>query len=513
MSDLAVQNVGSTEGYKIRLKNNKGLQEQREAYYVSLFEQQGVNEKTAKKYAKAQLKNDLAKERVEDRVVCYSKDEAEALKKSGRINPDDVSYLSKKQRKVVDRNREDFYTDGKFDSEKYKKHFVDASGEDYCMNDGSNLERPEDHTEAGYLGTSDTRTRRMARKAGLDTTSLAGKRLLHVTGMSAIGSAAGGLFTSASKTKATFYSEANVTHRGDFISDPMKTVVKVGSSVPGGAILGGTLGALAGIATIDAVGGEKDLFNGREPKAIIESGNVKGLDKRIQPFMAAIIADKNLNNTQKSELVEKAIGKNSSSLANRREIAAMYTDFLDASKKAKPAPKPEPKPNDNGNGKIDNGNGKVDNGNGKVDDNNGKKPCEWEPIQDKVDIGKAMYTPKKGECWRDIVVAKYGILPTDKDFNKVLRALKHANGLSDAQCRQNIQPRQMALPDELLGRQRTDAKVKGSVHRYNPQHKFAGRYVANQKDRYGSQDCENKVTYYEDKAKRDKAIKEHNEAK
>lgn len=516
MEDLSVQNVSSSQ-MKVRLTNNEGLQEQRKAYYESLFRQQGVNEETAQKYAQAQLENDLVQERVQNRVVCYSKDEAENLKKSGNVNPDDVSYLTKKQRKVVDRNKEDFYTDGKFDSEKYKKHFVDASGDDYCMNDGSNLERPEDHTEAGYLKTSDTRTRAMAKKAGLDTTNLGLKRAAHVAGISGLTSFVGGLFTSASKQKVSFESVANVTHNKDFISDPMKDVVKAGSSVPGAAIAGGMLGALTGLATIDAVRGDKDLFGGREPKAIIESRNVKGLDEKIKPFMAAIIADKNLTNDQKAQLVEKAIGKNSSSLANRREIAAMYSNFLIESKNAADKNKVKPTvptgssvpstPSVSTGPSVPTGPSVLSTP-VPVED---KCPLEDYDGKIKDPIGKTMYRPRKGECWRDIVVAKYGILPTDKNFNKVVRELKHKNGLSDEQCRQNIQPTNMALPDELLGYGRTDAKVKGSVRNYRKQPGFKGEYVPSFKENkgYGLKDgCDNNYGVFKTPEERDAKRKE-----
>src|SRR5574344_1222645 len=154
-----------------RLKDDKQLQKERKEQYAALVEQQGINKKTAGKYADAMVKNDIAEERVAHRIVCYSKEEAEQLKKSGQYNPDDISYLSKKERAAVDKNSGDFFTNGKFDSEKYKQKFVNWSGEDYCLNDGSKLERPEDSSAANYFKISDRRAKNMAKKGGLDTTN------------------------------------------------------------------------------------------------------------------------------------------------------------------------------------------------------------------------------------------------------------------------------------------------------------------------------------------------------
>lgn len=478
---------------KERRAARKDLQEQ----YMSKFLASGMDEKTAKKYAKAQVENDAAAERVARTVTYYDKEAGKAAKKL--VKKDDMPFfveiLSKKDKKVIDRNAEDFKTDGNLNLNKSKTFVRGWTGDDLTLNDGSDLERPEDHTLANYLGTNDTRARHIAKKFGYGTENLFWKRAAHVATGGLVGGALGTGAAKTGDTTAEFFSNAVVDHNGNILVDPIRDIVKIHGNVAGALTAGTVLGALGGIGTIDAVGGEKDLFNGREPKAIIESRNVKGLDKSIQPLMTAIIADEVMTDDQKVQLITEAIGKNSSSLCNKREFAALYNKILNQ----KPQENVQPPHNDDGNGNND--------------------EVEQCPIEDyKKDVEEEQdvamksydYKPKKGEYWYGIVAAKYG-LKDPVEIKAAVKELKQLHGLTDAQRKQNIQPKVMHLPETLHGHKYLGNDVKARTNNFRKANPYKGQYTNPttktqvSTTKFGFKDCQYTSPLYNDTKARDDA--------
>ena len=475
-------------------KERRAVRKDLEQQYLSKFLANGLDEKTAKKYAKAQVENDAAAERVARTVTYYDKEAGKAAKKLVKKEdmPFFVKILSKKDKKVIDRNAEDFKNNGELALGKSKEFIHGWTGDDFTLNDGSNLERPEDHTLANYLGTNDTRARHIAKKFGYNTDNLFWKRFAHVATGGLAGGALGAGAAKTGDTTAEFFSNAVVDHNGNILVDPIRDIVKIHGDVAGALTAGAVLGALGGIGTINAVGGDKDLFNGREPKAIIESRNVKGLDKSIQPLMTAIIADEVMTDDQKVQLITEAIGKNSSSLCNEREFAALYNKILDQ------------KPQNNNQPPQGNGNG------------NEVEPCPIEDYEKDVKEEKDVemksydYKPKRGEYWYGIVAAKYG-LKDPVEIKAAVKELKQLHGLTDAQRKQNIQPKVMHLPETLHGHKYLGNDVKARTNNFRKANKYTGKYSTPttkeqvETRKYGFKDCKYTSPLYNNETERNNA--------
>ncbi len=491
-------------------KERKAVRKNLEQQFMSEYLAKGMNEKQAKRFAKAKVENYAAEERVARTVTYYDKEAGKEAKKLVKKEdmPFFVEILSKRDKKVIDRNAEDFKNNGELSLNKSKEFIHGWTGDDLTLNDGSNLERPEDHVLANYLGTSDRRARHIAKKFGFEAPSLALKRAAHVATGGLLGGAFGGGAAKSGDTTATFFSNAVVDHNGNILKDPILDIVKIHGDVAGALTAGAVLGALGGIGTINAVGGDKDLFNGREPKAIIESRNIKGLDKSIQPLMTAIIADEVMTDDQKVQLITEAIGKNSSSLCNEREFVALYDKILNQ--------KPQGNQPPQGNTQPPQGNTQPPQGNTQPPQGNTQPPQETCPIEDyekdvkeekDVEMKSYDYRPKRGEYWYGIVAAKYG-LKDPVEIKAAVKELKQLHGLTDAQRKQNIQPKVMHLPETLHGHKYLGNKVTERTNKFPKAKPYNGKYTNPttkqqvETRKYGFEDCEYTSPLYNDEATR-----------
>ncbi len=475
-----------------------------------------LTDKQADACAKNTMKNEKAAAVVDDRMVYIDKAEMEAAEKAMPdrehvyLNPD--KKFDAKVRRIIADNPEDFYVNGKFSSDQYKRRLGKYTGYD----NKANLD--EIKTAASDYGVGNRTIRRAMKRAGYerekDLTWL--YKSLAALGVLGAGAGVGAL------VGADFTSNVYGIHNdgANELLDTIHTSNAVGVGALRG-LLASVIPAIALAAVVKDNGG-KDIFNGNTAEEIVAKGE-KNIETRIsgeknQKIMKSILKMKNISDEDKAFILQLAYGELTGKKVNDRELMAAYeiAKYCDEHPEINPKDYdnlPVPKPGDDDDDDDD------DTvvvtpvpipGDDDDDDDDGNNTTVTPPLC-QLSIGKNNgvkvhdYYVRAGVKGKD----KQGndIIKGDNPYNIVMGKYKRADG--KAMSHADI----MALRNELFGKnkglkqgniQLPDTKtVNGVDYVYNDGNVILGtvakvklnyfKPIKYQGDSYNVQDCSNNV--------------------
>lgn len=476
-----------------------------------------LTDKQADACAKNTMKNEKAAAVVDDRMVYIDKAEMEAAEKAMPdrehvyLNPD--KKFDAKVRRIIADNPEDFYVNGKFSSDQYKRRLGKYTGYD----NKANLD--EIKTAASDYGVGNRTIRRAMKRAGYerekDLTWL--YKSLAALGVLGAGAGVGAL------VGADFTSNVYGIHNdgANELLDTIHTSNAVGVGALRG-LLASVIPAIALAAVVKDNGG-KDIFNGNTAEEIVAKGE-KNIETRIsgeknQKIMKSILKMKNISDEDKAFILQLAYGELTGKKVNDRELMAAYeiAKYCDEHPEINPKDYdnlPVPKPGDDDDDDDDDDTVVVTPvpipGDDDDDDDDGNNTTVTPPLC-QLSIGKNNgvkvhdYYVRAGVKGKD----KQGndIIKGDNPYNIVMGKYKRADG--KAMSHADI----MALRNELFGKnkglkqgniQLPDTKtVNGVDYVYNDGNVILGtvakvklnyfKPIKYQGDSYNVQDCSNNV--------------------
>ena len=281
-----------------------------------------LTQKQANSFGKKTMQNEKTAAVVDDRMVYIDKDKMQAAqavmpdREHVYLDPD--KKFDAKVRKIIAENPEDFYVDGEFSSDQYKRRLGGFTGFD----NKANLD--EVKTAASDYGVGNRTIRRAMKRAGYErekdlTWLYKGLAALGVLGVSAgVGSLVGANFTS------------NVHGIHNDGSTELLDTIHTSNARSVGALrglIGGIIPSLALAAVVKDDGG-KDIFNGNTAEEIVAKGE-RNIETRIrgeanQNMMRGILRMENLSNEDKAFILKLAYGELTGKKVNDRELAAAY---------------------------------------------------------------------------------------------------------------------------------------------------------------------------------------------
>ncbi len=281
-----------------------------------------LTQKQANSFGKKTMQNEKTAAVVDDRMVYIDKDKMQAAqavmpdREHVYLDPD--KKFDAKVRKIIAENPEDFYVDGEFSSDQYKRRLGGFTGFD----NKANLD--EVKTAASDYGVGNRTIRRAMKRAGYErekdlTWLYKGLAALGVLGVSAgVGSLVGANFTS------------NVHGIYNDGSTELLDTIHTSNARSVGALrglIGGIIPSLALAAVVKDDGG-KDIFNGNTAEEIVAKGE-KNIETRIkgeanQNMMRGILRMENLSNEDKAFILKLAYGELTGKKVNDRELVAAY---------------------------------------------------------------------------------------------------------------------------------------------------------------------------------------------
>lgn len=420
------------------LKNNKNSQnvfaKDKAAEYKRDIPE--LTQKQANSFGKKTMQNERAAANVDDTMVFIDQNKMNAAKNASKDSNIRYVYAEDENvRKIVAENPEDFYVNGEFSSDQYKKRFGGYTGFD---NKG-NLD--EIATAASDYGVSKGTIRKGMEYAGYErekdlTWLYKTLAALGVLGASAAtGAIVGAKFTS------------NVIGIHNNGSEELLDTIVSSNRTGVGALRGLLAGVIPAIAAAIAVkdNGGKDIFNGNTAEEIVAKGE-KNIETRIrgeanQKMMKAILRMPNISNEDKAIILKLAYGELTGKKVNDRELAAAYeiakycNDHPEINAKdfdKLPGAKPEENTVENNNNDDNNNNNNVVvNNNNNGDENNNtvvnQEPQKCELTVDGDDgVAKHDYFVRAGVK----VKGKDGKIKTqgDNPYNIVQGKYKRADG-------------------------------------------------------------------------------------
>ena len=281
-----------------------------------------LTQKQANSFGKKTMQNERAAAVVDDRMVYIDKDKMQAAQAAmpdrEHVYLDPDKKFDAKVRKIIAENPEDFYVDGEFSSDQYKRRLGGFTGFD----NKANLD--EVKTAASDYGVGNRTIRRAMKRAGYErekdlTWLYKGLAALGVLGASAgVGSLVGANFTS------------NVHGIHNDGSTELLDTIHTSNARSVGALrglIGGIIPSLALAAVVKDDGG-KDIFNGNTAEEIVAKGE-KNIESRIkgkanQNMMRGILRMENLSNEDKAFILKLAYGELTGKKVNDRELVAAY---------------------------------------------------------------------------------------------------------------------------------------------------------------------------------------------
>lgn len=281
-----------------------------------------LTQKQANSFGKKTMQNERAAAVVDDRMVYIDKDKMQAAQAAmpdrEHVYLDPDKKFDAKVRKIIAENPEDFYVDGEFSSDQYKRRLGGFTGFD----NKANLD--EVKTAASDYGVGNRTIRRAMKRAGYErekdlTWLYKGLAALGVLGASAgVGSLVGANFTS------------NVHGIHNDGSTELLDTIHTSNARSVGALrglIGGIIPSLALAAVVKDDGG-KDIFNGNTAEEIVAKGE-RNIETRIrgeanQNMMRGILRMENLSNEDKAFILKLAYGELTGKKVNDRELAAAY---------------------------------------------------------------------------------------------------------------------------------------------------------------------------------------------
>lgn len=277
-----------------------------------------LTNREAKSFGKKTMQNETAAARVDDRMVYIDQNKMNALK-SALPDRDHVYIDNDEVRRIISENPEDFYINGEFSSDQYKRRFGGFTGFD---NKG-NLD--EIATASADYGVSKRTVRKAMKYAGYDTEKDLTWLYKTLAALGCLGAAAG----TGSLVGARFTSNVWGIHN-DGSSELLDTIVTTSNSAQVGALRGLLAGIIPAIALAAVVkdNGGKDIFNGNTAEEIVAKGE-KNIESRIrgkknQKMMKAILRMENISNEDKAFILKLAYGELTGKKVNDRELAAAY---------------------------------------------------------------------------------------------------------------------------------------------------------------------------------------------
>ena len=281
-----------------------------------------LTQKQATSFGKKTMQNERTAAVVDDRMVYIDKAKMEAAeaampdREHVYLNPD--KKFDAKVRKIIAENPEDFYVDGEFSSDQYKRRFGGFTGFD----NKANLD--EVKTAASDYGVGNRTIRRAMKRAGYErekdlTWLYKGLAALGVLGVSAgVGSLVGANFTS------NVYGIHN-----DGSTDLLDTISTSNARSVGAlrGLIGGIIPSLALAAVVKDDGGP-DIFKGNTAEEIVAKAE-KNIESRIkgeanQNMMRGILRMENLSDEDKAFILKLAYGELTGKKVNDRELVAAY---------------------------------------------------------------------------------------------------------------------------------------------------------------------------------------------
>ena len=281
-----------------------------------------LTQKQANSFGKKTMQNERAAAVVDDRMVYIDKDKMQAAQAAmpdrEHVYLDPDKKFDAKVRKIIAENPEDFYVDGEFSSDQYKRRLGGFTGFD----NKANLD--EVKTAASDYGVGNRTIRRAMKRAGYErekdlTWLYKGLAALGVLGASAgVGSLVGANFTS------------NVHGIHNDGSTELLDTIHTSNARSVGALrglIGGIIPSLALAAVVKDDGG-KDIFKGNTAEEIVAKGE-KNIESRIkgkanQNMMRGILRMENLSNEDKAFILKLAYGELTGKKVNDRELVAAY---------------------------------------------------------------------------------------------------------------------------------------------------------------------------------------------
>ncbi len=281
-----------------------------------------LTQKQATSFGKKTMQNERAAAVVDDRMVYIDKDKMQAAQAAmpdrEHVYLDPDKKFDAKVRKIIAENPEDFYVDGEFSSDQYKRRLGGFTGFD----NKANLD--EVKTAASDYGVGNRTIRRAMKRAGYErekdlTWLYKGLAALGVLGASAgVGSLVGANFTS------------NVHGIHNDGSTELLDTIHTSNARSVGALrglIGGIIPSLALAAVVKDDGG-KDIFKGNTAEEIVAKAE-KNIESRIkgeanQNMMRGILRMENLSDEDKAFILKLAYGELTGKKVNDRELVAAY---------------------------------------------------------------------------------------------------------------------------------------------------------------------------------------------
>lgn len=281
-----------------------------------------LTDKEANACAKNTMKNEKAAAVVDDRMVYIDKAEMEAAEKAMPdrdhvyLNPD--KKFDAKVRRIIADNPEDFYVNGKFSSDQYKRRLGKYTGFD----NKANLD--EIKTAASDYGVGNRTIRRAMKRAGYEREKDLTWLYKSLAALGVLGAGAGvGALVGADFTSNVYGIHNDGTHE---LLDTIHTSNAVGVGALRG-LLASVIPAIALAAVVKDNGG-KDIFNGNTAEEIVTKGE-KNIETRIsgeknQKIMKSILKMKNISDEDKAFILQLAYGELTGKKVNDRELMAAY---------------------------------------------------------------------------------------------------------------------------------------------------------------------------------------------
>ena len=281
-----------------------------------------LTQKQATSFGKKTMQNERTAAVVDDRMVYIDKAKMEAAEAAmpdrEHVYLDPDKKFDAKVRKIIAENPEDFYVDGEFSSDQYKRRLGGFTGFD----NKANLD--EVKTAASDYGVGNRTIRRAMKRAGYEREKDLTILYKALAALGVLGASAG----VGSLVGANFTSNVHGIHN-DGSTELLDTIHTSNARSVGAlrGLIGGIIPSLALAAVVKDDGG-KDIFNGNTAEEIVAKGE-KNIETRIkgeanQNMMRGILRMENLSNEDKAFILKLAYGELTGKKVNDRELAAAY---------------------------------------------------------------------------------------------------------------------------------------------------------------------------------------------
>ena len=281
-----------------------------------------LTQKQANSFGKKTMQNERAAAVVDDRMVYIDKDKMQAAQAAmpdrEHVYLDPDKKFDAKVRKIIAENPEDFYVDGEFSSDQYKRRLGGFTGFD----NKANLD--EVKTAASDYGVGNRTIRRAMKRAGYEREKDLTILYKALAALGVLGASAG----VGSLVGANFTSNVHGIHN-DGSTELLDTIHTSNARSVGAlrGLIGGIIPSLALAAVVKDNGGP-DIFKGNTAEEIVAKAE-KNIESRIkgeanQNMMRGILRMENLSDEDKAFILKLAYGELTGKKVNDRELVAAY---------------------------------------------------------------------------------------------------------------------------------------------------------------------------------------------